>query len=549
MNGRMTELSPFTCAHDGELLSGVYGGDAGGPETATVVLLHGAGNGSKERLLPLLAEFVSRGCRGLAFDFSGHGESTGELRELSLRRRLEQAVAVIDARVPAGGPLIVVGFSMSGQTVADLVGHYGERVAAVGLCAPAVYGREAWDVPFGEGNGRFSEIIRRPDGWRAAPALDVLRAYEGRAVLAVPGTDAIIPPAVTEAVQDALAARAQFTRFEVPDAEHMLGLWFQEHAEDRREFVTAVLTGLGDRGWTATRSWLTKQLPQGRSVTGTVLAKGGWSSQLRRLTLDDGTGLALRTFVKPFFRGHAPGLLSREASILTLLAAQESVPAPRLIAVDATAEHCDHPSLLMSLLPGRVRVDEEDLDRRLDLLAAQLAGIHRVVPAERPRTYQAWTSPQRVRTPGGALWERAVDVIRREPPAYEGCFLHRDFHPGNVLFRGEGTELRVSGVVDWVETSWGPADLDVAHCSTALALLHGPEHGLGFRERYEAHGGHRLADRADHLYWRLLDALAYSPDAAKLAGPWRELGRTDLTAEVLGERLAAYVGGLVERYG
>ncbi len=79
----------------------------------------------------------------------------------------------------------------------------------------------------------------------------------------------------------------------------------------------------------------------------------------------------------------------------------------------------------------------------------------------------------------------------------------------------------------------GPADLDVAHCSTALALLHGEAYGLGFRERYEAHGGRRLADGADHLYWRLLDTLAYSPDAEKLAAPWHELGRTDLTREVL----------------
>ncbi|MEV7001146.1 alpha/beta fold hydrolase [Streptomyces sp. NPDC093982] len=545
----MTELSSFAHTHDGELLSCVYGGAAAGPETATAVLLHGAGIGSKERLLPMLAEFVSRGCRGLALDFSGHGESSGAPGELSLRRRFEQAVSVIDACVPAGGPLVLVGFSMSGQTVTDLVAHYGERVAAIGLCAPAVYAEEAWDVPFGEGNGRFSEIIRRPDGWRGAPAFDVLRAYEGRAVLAVPGTDAIIPPEVTEAVQDALAAHAQFTRFEVPGSEHMLGLWFQEHAEDRRDFVTAVLAGLGDRGWTATRSWLAKQVPQGRTVAGAAFAKGGWSSQMRRLTLDDGSELALRTFVKPFFRRHAPGLLTREASVLTLLAAQEGVPAPGLIAVDATAEHCDHPSLLMSLLPGRVRVDDEDLDRRLDLLAAQLAAIHRVVPDERPRPYQAWTSAELVRTPSGGLWERAVEVIRQEPPAYEGCFLHRDFHPGNVLFGGTGEDCRISGVVDWVETSWGPADLDVAHCSTALALLHGPEYGLGFRARYEAHGGRRLADGEDHLYWRLIDALAYSPDAAKLAGPWRGLGRTELTPEVLGGRLTAYVEGLLESYG
>jgi aminoglycoside phosphotransferase (APT) family kinase protein/pimeloyl-ACP methyl ester carboxylesterase len=563
-------LASFAHDHDGERLSCVSGGGDDGHgtghgddrgATATVVLLHGAGLGNKERLLPLLEEFVARGCRSLALDFSGHGESSGELKDLSLRRRFEQAVSVIDASVPADGPLILVGFSMSGQTVADLAGHYGRRVVALGLCAPAVYGAEAWQVPFGEdggtsrsgevesGGGRFSEIIRAPDSWRQAPALDVLRGYDGRAVLAVPGTDAVIPPAVTEAVTDALTARAQFTRLEFPDADHMLGLWLREHAADRARFVDAVLVGLGERGWTATRGWVARQLPAGRSVRESTALRGGWSSQMRRLTLDDSTGLVLRSFVKPFYRRHAPGLLAREASVLTLLAPYEDVPAPELRAVDAAAEHCDHPSLLMSWLPGGVRVDEEDLDRRIDLLAGQLARIHAVVPADRPRPYQAWTSPERVRAPRGVLWERAVDVIRREPPAYEGCFLHRDFHPGNVLFTGAGDTLRISGVVDWVETSWGPADLDVAHCSTALALLHGEAYGLGFRARYEAHGGRRPADAGEHLYWRLLDALAYSPDAEKLAVPWRELGRTDLTPELLGERLTAYVTGLFELYG
>lgn len=540
----MSEVIPFTHVVGGERLSGVSTGD-GEPARATVVLLHGAGNGSKERLVPLLAEFAAHGCHALAFDFSGHGESTGLLRELSLRRRFEQAVSVIDARARADGPLVLVGFSMSGQTVADLVRHYGDRVAALGLCAPAVYAGEAWDVPFGGGDGPFSEIIRRPGSWRASPALDVLRVYEGRAVLAVPGTDEVIPPAVTEALSEALARRAQFTHRELPDAEHRLGLWFRDHPEDRGEFVTAVLAGLGEQGWTATRAWVAKKLPEGRTVDQWAFLTGGWSAQMRRLVLDDGTELALRAFVKPFFRRHAPGLLAREAEILTLLAEQEGVPVAELIGVDATGEHCDHPSLLMSVLPGRVRVDEEELDARVDLLAAQLARIHRVVPRELPRTYQAWTSPGAV-PPG---WERAVDVIRRDPPPYEGCFLHRDFHPGNVLFTGSGARLRISGVVDWVETSWGPADLDVAHCSTALALLHGPEYGLGFRERYEAQGGRLLADGADHLYWRLLDALAYVPDAARLAGPWRELGRTDLTPGVLGGRLEAYVTGLLERYG
>ncbi|MET9440653.1 alpha/beta fold hydrolase [Streptomyces sp. NPDC006610] len=244
-------LFPFTHGHDGERLSGVLGGP---PSGATAVVLHGAGASSAERVLPVVREFVAHGCRGIAFDFSGHGESTGALSESSLRRRFEQVVAVIDAYAGADGPLVAVGFSMSGQTVADLVAHYGDRVAALGLCAPAVYAAEAWDVPFGEGNGRFSGIIRRPDSWRRSRALEVLRAYEGRAVLAVPGTDAVIPPAVTEAVQDALAARARYARFDLPGADHHVGRWFRDHDDDRRGFVEAVLAGLDDRGRSVTRA-------------------------------------------------------------------------------------------------------------------------------------------------------------------------------------------------------------------------------------------------------------------------------------------------------
>ncbi|MFJ8945736.1 alpha/beta hydrolase [Streptomyces sp. NPDC102395] len=265
MSEQPLSLTAFLHEHGGERLSGVQAG--GGPgASATVVLLHGAGDSSAARLLPLVDEFAAHGCRSLAFDFSGHGESSGELRESSLRRRFEQAVSVIDAFVPADGALVLVGFSMSGHTVADLLAHYGGRVAAVGLCAPAVYAGEAWEEPFGAGDGRFSAVIRTADSWRDSPALSALRDFEGRAVLAVPGTDAVIPAAVTEAVQDALATRAQYTRFELPQAEHRLGLWFRDHPADAKKFAAALLTGLAEHGWTATRSWLrtTPEVPVAR---------------------------------------------------------------------------------------------------------------------------------------------------------------------------------------------------------------------------------------------------------------------------------------------
>ncbi|MFC9744449.1 phosphotransferase family protein [Streptomyces niveus] len=311
------------------------------------------------------------------------------------------------------------------------------------------------------------------------------------------------------------------------------------------------------RSWGATRAWVEKQLRPAERVEDVVRLRGGWTSEMRRLGIRGPGGrrsLVLRSFVKPFYVRHAEGLLTREASVQRLLDAT-GVPAARLVAVDATAEHCDHPSLLMTLLPGTVRLTDEGADRRAEPLARQLLDIHRVRVSEetRPRTYEAWTGPERVTVPPATgrpeLWRRAVDVIRRDPPDCRPRFLHRDFHPGNVLFDGAGDDPRVSGVVDWVETSWGPADLDVAHCSTALALLHGVPAGMTFADRYTEAGGSLAEDRAAHLYWRLLDALAFAPDAEKVAVPWRELGRTDLTPTVLADRLEAYVQALLDRYG
>ncbi|MET9700727.1 aminoglycoside phosphotransferase family protein [Streptomyces sp. NPDC006529] len=309
--------------------------------------------------------------------------------------------------------------------------------------------------------------------------------------------------------------------------------------------------------WAATRAWVAAALSPGEHIEAVTRLRGGWTSRMRRLEIagpDGRRALVLRSFVKPFYLRHADGLLRREADVLRLLEAT-AVPAAGLVAVDATARHCDHPSLLMTLLPGTVRTDDAGAADRAALLARQLADVHRLpVPAAaRPRAYEAWTSAERVRPPADTrrpgLWERAVDVIRRDPPAHRSCFLHRDFHPGNVLFTGGGAGLRISGVVDWVETSWGPADLDVAHCSSALALLHGVPAGMCFADRYAAAGGALAEDRADHLYWRLLDALAFAPDAEKVAVPWRELGRTDLTPEVLTGRLEEYLEALFDRYG
>ena len=48
-------------------------------------------------------------------------------------------------------------------------------------------------------------------------------------------------------------------------------------------------------------------------------------------------------------------------------------------------------------------------------------------------------------------------------------FLHRDFHPGNLLWN----EGMLSGVVDWPFSCRGPQGVDVAHARWNLALVDG----------------------------------------------------------------------------
>lgn len=301
-----------------------------------------------------------------------------------------------------------------------------------------------------------------------------------------------------------------------------------------------------------TRAWVSRHLEAGERIVGTVALHGGITAEMRRLTIggrDGGTrDLVLRTFVDV---EQAEDWLNREAGTLTLLTGT-GVRAPGLIAADPTAAQCEYPSLLMTHLPGSPVIADEGLEKRVPLLAGQLVAIHALRPVERPGKYVPLTTPDTVVTPKDAdatAWAAAIDMIRNPAPPYEGRFLHRDFQPGNVLFDAPPPSPetpRITGVIDWVQTSWGPADLDVAHCSTSLALLHGPAWGLRFAEAYGKAGGSLAAATDERRYWLVRDALAASEEVQEVSQPWREAGRTELTPRAVEKRLDTYLTTLMD---
>ncbi|MGW8374698.1 aminoglycoside phosphotransferase family protein [Streptomyces sp. ODS28] len=319
-----------------------------------------------------------------------------------------------------------------------------------------------------------------------------------------------------------------------------------------------------------TTAWVNRHLEPGERITATEPLHGGITAEMRRLTIGKRGGgtrhLVLRTFADPFREEHAEDWLTGEAHALTLLPGS-GIPTPTLVAVDAVAEQCEYPSLLMTHLAGRTVLDDEGAEARVPLLARLLVAIHAVRPLEPPPPYVTLTTADTVVPPRGAdaaVWAAAIDVIRKPAPSYEpheprepyepnrGRFLHRDFQPGNVLFDvppSGPADARITGVVDWAQTSWGPADLDVAHCCTNLAMLHGPAWGPRFAEAYEEAGGVLAATASERLYWRVRDALAFSEEVRQVSQPWREAGRTELTARVVEERLDAYVSAVMDGLG
>lgn len=162
----------------------------------------------------------------------------------------------------------------------------------------------------------------------------------------------------------------------------------------------------------------------------------------------------------------------------------------------------------MTRLPGE---PADVLDSRgIAAMAEMLTTVHDVRPTEAFRTYQSWAWEAKRVVPAWTRhprsWRRAFEVLAEDPPSYEPTFLHRDFSHRNLLWR----DGLVSGLVDWVETSTGPAWLDAGHAASNLAIAFGPEPARLFLDAYTA-----VAGRTVEPYWLVMDAVGFLPPPGK----------------------------------
>jgi aminoglycoside phosphotransferase (APT) family kinase protein len=277
----------------------------------------------------------------------------------------------------------------------------------------------------------------------------------------------------------------------------------------------------------------------GRALLEVEPLVGGMTSTMLRLRDDAGDLWVLRLIDREPWSRHGVELAARERAIQLELAATD-LPAPHSHAADPEGTHAGHAAHLMTCLEGRVESTGFD-GSRAEACASMLARIHAVSLREQPRDYQTWAPPAKWQVPPWStrpdLWRQAFALLAGPPPAFAPTFLHRDFHPGNLLWLDD----RITGIVDWVETSTGPAALDVAHCRTNLALISGPDAVDKFTAAYREVG----QDLADTTYWDVMDLVAFLPTPEMVVPTWGARGLTlevDVVRRRLEEHLVAVLG-------
>lgn len=249
--------------------------------------------------------------------------------------------------------------------------------------------------------------------------------------------------------------------------------------------------------------------------------RGGLTSTMLALTDAAGRESVLRLMTEEPWRAHGAGLTRREQRAQQELATT-AVPAPETLALDPDGLRTGVAAHLMTRLPGAPA--DEVGKSEIHGMAQMAARIHAVEPTRDFRPYQSWAPAAKWRVPPWTehpgCWQRAFEILASAPPAYVPVFLHRDFSHRNLLWR-KGS---ISGVVDWVETSMGPAWLDVAHGATNLAVSFGTCHARLLVEHYAA-----VTGTGPDPYWFVMDAVGFLPfpGASPLFGSQAELAGLD----------------------
>jgi len=292
--------------------------------------------------------------------------------------------------------------------------------------------------------------------------------------------------------------------------------------------------------------WIREQLDSECNVEQINQLPGSTSAHLYDLTVSlDGKSenLVLRLFTLKEWLAKEPDLALHEARALQF-ARQLPVPTPQLIAFDQEGSYCGTPAVLMTKLSGEVNLKPDNRNNWIEEQAKSLSQVHQLEAVRFPWNHFSYTDLNSAKVPRWTsfpeLWEEALQIVKGEKPKVRMCFIHRDYHPANLLWENG----RISGIVDWVNACRGPAGADVGHCRVNLAMLYGVEEADRFLRCYRDYAGARFQYE---LYYDLLSLCdCILPGPPTVYSGWEAFGIQHLTDEMMRQRTDQYLFRLMK---
>ena len=286
-----------------------------------------------------------------------------------------------------------------------------------------------------------------------------------------------------------------------------------------------------------TRRWISESIQEDLAKLVVKPMSGGASAAIYQVG-----NFVLKSYVDTEWLAEEPDLVKHEARSLRY-AKKGGLRVPTVIAYDEHGEKSGKPLILMDKLEGSPVLAPNDSVHFVEGLAQTLAAIHKQDATDFEWVYSSYTDMSTAIIPKWATnsttWQRAIELANGPTPNQSVCFIHRDYHPTNILWQ----DGQVSGIVDWVNACRGPAGIDVGHCRVNLALLHGVEMADAFLVAYCREAVEFNYD----TYFDIISVLDFIDGPLTVYKGWTDLGVTGLTDQLMEERMDAFMESVVGR--
>lgn len=288
------------------------------------------------------------------------------------------------------------------------------------------------------------------------------------------------------------------------------------------------------------KRWILNSVKSGSEIISVKQLPGSTSSTILEVSIVNNQkrkNFVLRYHYMEEWIIEEPDVPIHEAESLQY-AIEHGLSSPHLVSYDEDGTKSGEKAVLMTKLNGNVMLKPADVSSWVNGMAKSLAMIHKHEAINFPWKYEPYNDISKINIPDWSSnrneWTSVLNVLKQPFPDTKPCFIHRDYHPANILWE----DGKVSGIVDWVNACEGPAGIDVGHCRVNLVMLFGVEVADLFLKAYQFHAKENfLYD----IYWDILSLYDMLSGPPKVYPGWEAFGVTGLTDKMMEKRVEEYM--------